>query len=721
MFLGLGLVSTLLTFATSEKSRLPDAQEDGIDAVKAWAKKFVLEGEQEFNYSNRTRHASPDTWDTAIVYSIQVDRFNNGNVSNDLLNLPPEQMREESSGDLRGLPNFRHGGDLQGIRDRLGYIADLRMDTLWITPIAMNNGDYHGYCVSDPTIVDPGFGSREEFSALVQEAHEMGLKVVLDIVINHLCDRNTSYTKAASHEQCANDLNTQYWSGSSSGSRFQGDLGFSPHWFPPFRTPYFFNRCGPDSLEDMQGETPAALFGDFTDGMYDYATTNWDFQEIFTAIHKHWIAFADVDGFRLDAAKHVSEDFIAYLSTELRAYAETLGKHNFLVIGEVAGSAHLSARRLGRMESDDKDPSKHGDVPAMLTARLKGLQPTYSSHRSFPLPGLNSLYNFEKSGTARDAVLHHRSSSDVAKYYDSDDYRVVMGQARLNGQDLSTVEGSMWSVLEIHDWPRFLSQDPQRTDLAIAGLAWLFTATGVPVVYYGLEQGFNGNCPGNIDAGKATDAIRTLCQGGSDDSLKRQDMFLSGPWKLLSAHGDMNNYSRVGNTTPAVSPPWQKDAYLSRTHNIYTSVRKFAALRRSCSTLGNGIMVWRDAADLPGGHMAYSRISYEGLGHEMFIVVNPGGAGNVQLQSYPIDGKVNQAAGQVYRNAFNPANTAYTAFENGQAVLRFNGLNVDGGSLVVFMHESTLGSFDAELGVALCKSSLEQVVQSSEQVPSIIV
>jgi len=61
----------------------------------------------------------------------------------------------------------------------------------------------------------------------------------------------------------------------------------------------------------MQSENPAAIYGDFVNGMFDLATTNYDFQVIFTNLMNYWIAYADIDGFRLDAAKHVTSDFIA--------------------------------------------------------------------------------------------------------------------------------------------------------------------------------------------------------------------------------------------------------------------------------------------------------------------------------------------------------------------------------------------------------------------------
>ena len=120
----------------------------------------------------------------------------------------------------------------------------------------------------------------------------------------------------------------------------------------------------------------------------------------------------------------VTDDFLAYFATEVRAFAASpaVGKTNFLVLGEVAAPADWEARALGGMESDPVDPDQHGAVPKALTARMKDVQATYlhgPGSASFPLPGLNAVYEFAHSGTARDALLGNKSPSAVAKYFDS--------------------------------------------------------------------------------------------------------------------------------------------------------------------------------------------------------------------------------------------------------------------------------------------------------------
>jgi hypothetical protein len=140
------------------------------------------------------------------------------------------------------------------------------------------------------------------------------------------------------------------------------------------------------------------------------------------------IATYDIDGYRLDAAKHVTSDFVAYFSTEIRAFAQSIGKDNFLVVGEVAGSAALEAERLGNMLSNPNYPDDHGDIPAALTSRIKSLENDYLTNKMQPFPGLTSLYDFAGSGSSRDWLLGQRGVDSVTSYYSSSDYATVSQQ-----------------------------------------------------------------------------------------------------------------------------------------------------------------------------------------------------------------------------------------------------------------------------------------------------
>lgn len=131
----------------------------------------------------------PFTWEGANIYFLLTDRFNNGNPENDI-----SFDRTEETGVLRGF----EGGDIQGITQKIeeGYFTDLGINSIWFTPVveqihgAINEGTgntygYHGYWAKDWTTIDPSFGTRKDLEKLVKTAHAKGIRVLLDVVLNH--------------------------------------------------------------------------------------------------------------------------------------------------------------------------------------------------------------------------------------------------------------------------------------------------------------------------------------------------------------------------------------------------------------------------------------------------------------------------------------------------------------------------------------------------------
>jgi hypothetical protein len=437
----------MLLWLCSVIAKYPSLDTDGIDAVNLWSKGFVTQGEHSFSASGLKRYPSPEFWGSEIVYSIIVDRFNNGNPLNDKDNLPVHQLNQTEE-----YHDYRQGGDIKGIIDRLDYLQHLGITTIWVSPVLRHNGNFHGYCLTNPAEIDPGFGTAEELRQLTTEAHKRNMKVVLDIVINHLCDNQTKYSKVPdNHQRCAEDLDSQHWSNSKDGSKHQGELKFSPNFFGPFKSQNFFARCGANSVSDTAGDGPTTIFGDFVDIMFDFDTRDNNFQKVFTDIHKYWIAYADIDGYRLDAAKHVTEDFIAYFSTMTREYARSIGKANFYIVGEVAANVFYQGRRLGTMFSNPQNPDEHGNgqtsVPVSLTSRMKELMPVYLNNPTARYPGMNAIYDFQLSGSAKDVFQSNAPLNSLGEWISGNGFRTVDGQGDMR---LS------WQMIEIHDWPRFL-------------------------------------------------------------------------------------------------------------------------------------------------------------------------------------------------------------------------------------------------------------------------
>lgn len=682
---GLFLFAFVLTISAFPIHAMPDAGREGISAVKLWVQQHRRTAEEDFQKWGIPRQESPAFWGDKIIYQIQVDRFNNGNPHNDHLNLNPAQTEEIRGGNLYGILDYRHGGDLTGILERLDYIKDLGATTLWLTPVLKHSGTYHGYCTSNFTEIDPGFGTKEDLRELVRQAHLRGISVVMDIVINHMCDSLTQYRKSPDHYRCSGDLSSANWNGLTSRSEGQGELAFSDQFFPLLKTQHFFNRCGANSQHDMEGTEPAAVYGDFVAEMLDFDTRNYDFQEIFTELHKYWIAYADIDGFRLDAAKHVSEDFIAYFSTHSRDYAKSLGKNNFLIVGEVAGPSDWVARRLGKMYSNPKNPDDHGSVPQALTQRLLTLKEIYLQNPQAPYPGMTAAFEFAHGGTARDVLQGQRSPKSLEDFFRSSYFSDIASQNdhRLN-----------WNLLEIHDWPRFASTDKHNSERLILGLAYLSFAEGPPVIYYGMEQGFNGDCHfDKMKVGSAVQQIQAKCQGYSH-ALYRQDMFMGGMTRLGSTVDEINQLAYIGPASlPSKPISWQQDPYLNRTHNVYQSARRFLHIRKSCAPLKYGGTQFRWVSHEGQGILAFSRADKSDS--EALIVLNT----SPNERPLPEIGINDQSQGNKWVNLLHPQEIAWTT---GHGSLSFKEKSISGYGIMVFIPEVRATDYDPYLGAARC-------------------
>lgn len=122
-----------------------------------------------------------------LIYLIMPDRFANGDPGNDIVAGTKDQLLN------RQKFFFRHGGDLQGIIDKLSYLEELGVTALWLNPVLENDqpyASYHGYAVTDHYRIDRRFGTNEKYRELCQKAHEKGIKVIMDVIFNHVGDEH---------------------------------------------------------------------------------------------------------------------------------------------------------------------------------------------------------------------------------------------------------------------------------------------------------------------------------------------------------------------------------------------------------------------------------------------------------------------------------------------------------------------------------------------------
>lgn len=236
--------------------------------------------------------ADPDAARADLVYFIMVDRFFNGDPTND--------------GEIdRSDPHAFHGGDLAGIRQKLDYLSDLGVTTVWLSPVFEMRtekvgewGAFHGYWVKDLTRVEPRFGTADELRDLSRDLHRRDMKLVLDMVWNH-----TDYDA-------------------------------------PLRTahPDWYHQRG--DIEDW--DDPVAVVEGDVHGLPDLAQERPEVAAHLRAASLAWVEKADADGFRIDAVRHMPITFLADMNAALDAE-----RPGFWTVGEdFNGDATALARTL---------------------------------------------------------------------------------------------------------------------------------------------------------------------------------------------------------------------------------------------------------------------------------------------------------------------------------------------------------------------------------------
>lgn len=215
-----------------------------------------------------------------VLYLLTPDRFSNGNPENDAVATMLELPDRENKGG-------RHGGDIQGIINSLDYLSDMGFTAIWLNPILENNQkrySYHGYSTTDYFKVDPRFGTNEEYRALSEKANEKGIKIIMDMIVNH-CGSNHWWME---------DLPSGDWVNNP------GDYFRTNHRRTTLRDPYtseydrthFSDGWFVPSMPDMNQRNP--LVAD-----YLIQNTIW------------WIEYVHLSGIRMDTYSYSDKYFMS--------------------------------------------------------------------------------------------------------------------------------------------------------------------------------------------------------------------------------------------------------------------------------------------------------------------------------------------------------------------------------------------------------------------------
>ncbi|MDR3033738.1 MAG: DUF3372 domain-containing protein, partial [Kitasatospora sp.] len=285
-------------------------------------------------------------------YFVLPDRFANGSTGNDTGGITGGRLDNGLDPADKG---FYHGGDLQGLIDKLDYIQDLGTTAIWMAPIFKNqpvqgtgadaSAGYHGYWITDFTQVDPHFGTNAQLKELIDKAHKRGIKVFFDVITNHTADvidyaeQTYDYRSEGAYptldadgnpvdETAVADARAQ-WPSTSKDS-FPYTPVFRDQAGATAKTPSWLND---PSLYHNRGNSTfvgeSATEGDFS-GLDDLDTQNPKVVAGMEKIYQQWVAETGVDGFRIDTVKHVNLAFWEQWAPALKQFAAQQGNKKFL-------------------------------------------------------------------------------------------------------------------------------------------------------------------------------------------------------------------------------------------------------------------------------------------------------------------------------------------------------------------------------------------------------
>jgi glycosidase len=262
-------------------------------------------GKKRYSYSYELREKSTagnriQGFDASdVIYLIMPDRFANGDVKNDSVPGMYEGVHRIDR-------EVRHGGDLKGISDHLDYIKDLGVTAVWLNPVLENNqkrSSYHGYAITDLYQVDRRFGGNEAYLSFINKSHGMGLKVIQDMVMNHI----------GNDHWLMHDLPEKDW----------------VHQFPEFTRSNYQGNVISDphrSVHDAQKMSD----GWFDTSMPDVNQQNPLFATYLIQNTLWWIEYAGIDGIRMDTYPYPDKEFMARWAKEVM-----MEYPSFNIVGEV--------------------------------------------------------------------------------------------------------------------------------------------------------------------------------------------------------------------------------------------------------------------------------------------------------------------------------------------------------------------------------------------------
>ena len=394
--------------------------------VKYQLKSREMSGDKRMGFTNAD-----------VLYMLMPDRFAQGSSHN------PQVKGMRTYREDRSQPSLRHGGDLDGIREHLDYFKELGVTALWLTPVLENDSPdnelgystYHGYATTDYYRVDPRFGTNDDYRRLCDEAHQKGLKVVMDMIFNHSGFEHPWTSDMPTHDW----LNLPQWLTESKGSSNPQGTSFqqTSYKLTPVKDPYA-------SKIDLSETTE----GWFVPTMPDLNQRNEHLMTYLIQNSIWWIETVGIDGIRMDTYPYADAHAMARWMKELdQEYP------NFNTVGEtwVTEPAYTAAWQKDSRLSNENSYLK----TVMDFAFFDRLSQAKNEETDAWWQGMNRLYN--------------------AFCYDY----------------LYADPNHVMAFIDNHDTDRFLGNGTDSLALKQA-LALLLTVRRIPQLYYGTEILMNG-------------------------------------------------------------------------------------------------------------------------------------------------------------------------------------------------------------------------------------
>ena len=438
---------------------------------------------------------SPVVWEDQVLYFLMLDRFSDGNEqgyrgnngrrtrrgttpqfrptdADNALQTPAEADRWRDAG-ARWV-----GGTLKGLTSKIGYLQRLGATAIWLSPIFKQvafHDTYHGYGIHNFLEVDPHFGTRADLVQMVETAHRAGIYVILDIILNHAGD---VFSYVPDRYATADGTMDPRWDGRPYAVRGFHDahgtpsLPFAPVdlqqqpsawpdgaiWPVEFQDPAIFTQQGHIRNWDHDPEFLEGDFFDLKDLHLGHGTVDSYHPSrtllALCQVYKFWMALADIDGFRVDTVKHMDLGATRFFTSVIHEFAASLGKENFYLIGEITGGRE---RAVNTLEQTGLDAALGiDDIPDKLEYLVKGYR---NPSDYFSLFRNSLLVQKESHVWFKDKI--------VTVFDDHDQVRKGSHKARFCADEVGK-------------------------KLLLNVLALNATTLGIPCIYYGTEQGFDG-------------------------------------------------------------------------------------------------------------------------------------------------------------------------------------------------------------------------------------